>query len=99
MATRTAALVALIFAAGAGLGRYTQPSGPPPDLRGGVWVLSLDCANGPHGVNRHFAPIRVVVDGQCESVPEAPRDGEKWRLALAGGRVVLFLAAVDPPNE
>lgn len=96
MAPRYAAVIGLIFAAGAGLGRYSQPSGPtPPDLRGPVWVVSID---GPHRVNRFLAPFRVIVDGRVEDVPGACKDGEKWRIDLADGRVMLFLAATDKPE-
>ena len=96
MAPRTAAVVALVFAAGAGLGRLAQPPAPaPPDLRGPVWAVSLD---GPHRVNRTLAPFRMIVDGRVEDIPGVAKDGEKWRIDLADGRVVMFLAAVERPE-
>ena len=94
MTTRTAIVAAVLFAVGAGLGRYTQPPTlPPPDLRGPVWLCSLD---GPHRVNRHLAPFRALVDGRPEDIPGASNEGEHWRIDLADGRVVLFLATGGP---
>ena len=96
MAVRHAALVALTFAAGAGLGRFTRPPAPPPpDLRGRVWVVSLD---GPHRVNRFLAPFRMIVDGRVEDIPGASNQGEHWRIDLADGRVMLLLATGEGPE-
>jgi hypothetical protein len=47
-------------------------------------------------VNRHLAPFRALVDGRPEDVPGATNEGEHWRIDLADGRVVLFLATGGP---
>src|SRR5262245_24371329 len=97
MSHRNILCTALVFVAGLVLGRFSTPSASPPraltrpDLTQEAGIMSLD---NPPGTQRRLTPFRVVMDGQAQNVPGVGRDGEKWRIDLADGRVTLFVVSI-----
>jgi len=77
-----------LFIIGLAAGQLTGPrAAPAPDLTAEAGLMRLD---DPAGTNRRLIPFRVVVDGVPTDVPDVPRAGNRWRLDLADGRVIVF---------
>ena|SRR5437764_1491883 len=88
MKPRSLLLGTSLFIVGLAAGQLTGPHGAPaPDLTAEAGLMRLD---DPGGTNRRLAPFRVVVDGVPTDLPDVSRDGKRWRLDLADGRVTVF---------